>query len=108
MNLGKTGAQMSPNGVNSQALKRTSSQLKSKRATKKTYGHPYATPFSDNSSASKNTFKRYTEEELCDCKAGIDATRSVGVLKPLIQIGSLPWNPLVWAITSKSKEREKK
>lgn len=71
----------------------------------KTNGHPYTTPFSDNSSASKNTSKRYTEEEVHDCKAGIAATGSVGVLKSLIQIGSLPWNPLVWPIISKSKDK---
>lgn len=71
----------------------------------KTNGHPYTTPFSDNSSAWKHTSKRYTEEEVHDCKAAIAATGSVGVLKSLIQIGSLPWNPLVWPIISKSKDK---
>ena len=39
-----------------------------------------------------------------DCKAGTAATGNVGVLQPLTHTGSLPWNPLVWAITSKSKK----
>lgn len=71
----------------------------------KTNGRPYTTPFSDISSASKNTSKRYTEEKVHDCKAGMDATGIVGVLKSLIQIGRLPWNPLVCPTISKSKDK---
>lgn len=42
-----------------------------------------------------------------DCKAGTAATGSVGVLKPLVHIGSLPWNPLVRAIASKNEKINK-
>lgn len=98
---------MSQNGANSQALKWTFSQeLKTKGQSENTDGHPCTTVLSGNSSASKNTSKRYTKKELHDCKAGVTATGNVGVLKPLIQIGSLPWNPLVGEIISKSEKND--
>lgn len=96
MNTGKLGLSLSQTGANSQALKKRtfSQELKTKGQTEETNGYPYTTPFSDNNQQ-KILPKRYTEEELSDLKAGTAATGSVGVLKSLIQPGTLPWNSLV-------------